>query len=305
MSKSKQQPDNLVKCTPQSNNNPIKASKKQSKSNVNNQQPLNLSFSSNLRPKSSPPSNRISSITSKSRKQSKTSKNSDEQSKKSRPSSINREGNALLLDKYQCSALDLSKNCRKTKPKKEPKASPLTCISSNLSQSSNPRLPTLSLFASLQKKCSDMVELSTSPPASTINTTLSYSCSVKTPPPLMTTIKEKVCKNDVSANASIIASSASLSTMSNISNDSCSSRLSDPSLDNGLTIVETSSADGGGPGSPNSDQSRKKKARTTFTGRQIFELEKQFEMKKYLSSSERSEMARLLNVTETQVKLHL
>lgn len=48
-------------------------------------------------------------------------------------------------------------------------------------------------------------------------------------------------------------------------------------------------------------KSKKKKARTTFTGRQIFELEKQFEMKKYLSSSERSEMAKLLNVTETQV----
>ena len=50
-----------------------------------------------------------------------------------------------------------------------------------------------------------------------------------------------------------------------------------------------------------SDGSRKKKARTTFTGRQIFELEKQFEVKKYLSSSERTEMAKLLNVTETQV----
>lgn len=49
------------------------------------------------------------------------------------------------------------------------------------------------------------------------------------------------------------------------------------------------------------DVKKKKKARTTFTGRQIFELEKQFEVKKYLSSSERSEMAKLLNVTETQV----
>nr|XP_027220268.1 homeobox protein Hmx-like [Penaeus vannamei] len=46
---------------------------------------------------------------------------------------------------------------------------------------------------------------------------------------------------------------------------------------------------------------KKKKARTTFTGRQIFELERQFEVKKYLSSSERAEMAKLLNVTETQV----
>ncbi|KAJ6637329.1 Homeobox protein ceh-9 [Pseudolycoriella hygida] len=48
------------------------------------------------------------------------------------------------------------------------------------------------------------------------------------------------------------------------------------------------------------DARKKKKARTTFTGRQIFELEKQFEAKKYLSSSERSDMAKLLNVTETQ-----
>ncbi|XP_055373834.1 uncharacterized protein DDB_G0287625-like [Condylostylus longicornis] len=53
----------------------------------------------------------------------------------------------------------------------------------------------------------------------------------------------------------------------------------------------------------NQSSSRKKKARTTFTGRQIFELEKQFEIKKYLSSSERTEMAKLLNVTETQVKI--
>jgi len=53
--------------------------------------------------------------------------------------------------------------------------------------------------------------------------------------------------------------------------------------------------------SSDSDKKRKK-ARTTFTGRQIFELEKQFESKKYLSSSERSEMAKMLGVTETQVK---
>ncbi|XP_030371606.1 homeotic protein labial [Scaptodrosophila lebanonensis] len=55
--------------------------------------------------------------------------------------------------------------------------------------------------------------------------------------------------------------------------------------------------------SGSSDARRKKKARTTFTGRQIFELEKQFEVKKYLSSSERTEMAKLLMVTETQVKI--
>lgn len=49
------------------------------------------------------------------------------------------------------------------------------------------------------------------------------------------------------------------------------------------------------------DKEKKKKARTTFSGRQIFELEKQFELKKYLSASERAELATLLNVTDTQV----
>lgn len=56
------------------------------------------------------------------------------------------------------------------------------------------------------------------------------------------------------------------------------------------------------PKGDDADDDKKKKARTTFTGRQIFELEKQFEQKKYLSSSERSSMAKLLNVTETQVR---
>lgn len=52
-----------------------------------------------------------------------------------------------------------------------------------------------------------------------------------------------------------------------------------------------------------SQKKKKKKARTTFTGKQIFELEKKFEDKKYLSSTERAEMATLLTVTETQVKI--
>ncbi|KRX35421.1 Homeobox protein ceh-9 [Trichinella britovi] len=59
---------------------------------------------------------------------------------------------------------------------------------------------------------------------------------------------------------------------------------------------------GSTPGSPDL-KPKKKKARTTFTGRQIFELERQFELKKYLSSSERAELAKLLHVTETQVKI--
>lgn len=63
----------------------------------------------------------------------------------------------------------------------------------------------------------------------------------------------------------------------------------------------------GGHSSDGCGDRKRKKARTTFTGRQIFELERQFELKKYLSSSERSEMAKMLGVTETQVnnnKIH-
>jgi hypothetical protein len=66
--------------------------------------------------------------------------------------------------------------------------------------------------------------------------------------------------------------------------------------------------------------SRRKKIRTTFTGRQIFELERMFETKKYLNAGERGNLSRLvvivinfsfaalfcsrlLSVTEQQVKI--
>ena len=48
-------------------------------------------------------------------------------------------------------------------------------------------------------------------------------------------------------------------------------------------------------------ESKKKKARTTFSGKQIYELERKFEAKKYLTATERSDLATLLHVTETQV----
>ena len=46
----------------------------------------------------------------------------------------------------------------------------------------------------------------------------------------------------------------------------------------------------------------KKKMRTTFTGKQIFELEMSFESKKYLSTAERAELAASLEVTQQQVR---
>ncbi|XP_017117353.1 homeobox protein slou [Drosophila elegans] len=86
----------------------------------------------------------------------------------------------------------------------------------------------------------------------------------------------------------------------NNSNSSPGSNANPQQLSNANSTLETTEDDSD---SGSTDARRKKKARTTFTGRQIFELEKQFEVKKYLSSSERTEMAKLLMVTETQVKI--
>ena len=55
-------------------------------------------------------------------------------------------------------------------------------------------------------------------------------------------------------------------------------------------------------GEADDDEDLKKKMRTTFTGKQIFELEKSFESKKYLSSAERAEIATSLDVTQQQVR---
>ena len=59
--------------------------------------------------------------------------------------------------------------------------------------------------------------------------------------------------------------------------------------------VDEDQVDGSG------DEKKTKRIRTTFTGRQIFELETMFEHKKYLSSSERLDLSQRLNVTEQQV----
>ncbi|XP_068612168.1 homeobox protein HMX3-B-like, partial [Brachionichthys hirsutus] len=47
----------------------------------------------------------------------------------------------------------------------------------------------------------------------------------------------------------------------------------------------------------------KKKTRTIFSKRQIFQLEATFDVKRYLSSSERARLAGSLQLTETQVKI--
>ncbi|CAJ1086229.1 homeobox protein HMX3-like [Xyrichtys novacula] len=55
--------------------------------------------------------------------------------------------------------------------------------------------------------------------------------------------------------------------------------------------------------SPDTKAMVKKKTRTIFSKRQIFQLEATFDMKRYLSSSERACLASSLQLTETQVKI--
>ncbi|XP_077992598.1 uncharacterized protein LOC144446657 [Glandiceps talaboti] len=55
--------------------------------------------------------------------------------------------------------------------------------------------------------------------------------------------------------------------------------------------------------SDNNKNRRKKKTRTVFSRSQVFQLESTFDMKRYLSSSERAGLAASLHLTETQVKI--
>ena len=49
---------------------------------------------------------------------------------------------------------------------------------------------------------------------------------------------------------------------------------------------------------------RKKHTRPTFSGQQIFALEKTFEQSKYLAGPERARLAYNLQMTESQVKVN-
>ncbi|XP_064550249.1 homeobox protein bagpipe [Drosophila montana] len=65
----------------------------------------------------------------------------------------------------------------------------------------------------------------------------------------------------------------------------------------GSPLGHEDSLAGGGP------LSRKKRSRAAFSHAQVFELERRFAQQRYLSGPERSEMAKTLRLTETQVKI--
>lgn len=75
-----------------------------------------------------------------------------------------------------------------------------------------------------------------------------------------------------------------------------------PQMDRFTPSPDELNSSGGSMG-PSSAANRKKRSRAAFSHAQVFELERRFAQQRYLSGPERSELAKSLRLTETQVKI--
>lgn len=72
-------------------------------------------------------------------------------------------------------------------------------------------------------------------------------------------------------------------------------------LEDGAHVHGAAGGSGGGAGGGGGGKNRRR--RTAFTSEQLLELEKEFHCKKYLSLTERSQIAHALKLSEVQVKI--
>ncbi|TTX39223.1 Homeobox protein HMX2 [Bagarius yarrelli] len=79
-------------------------------------------------------------------------------------------------------------------------------------------------------------------------------------------------------------------------------RVSPVSVEQQREGAEKQPGDAGGGGGGGGSAATKKKTRTVFSRSQVYQLESTFDVKRYLSSSERACLASSLQLTETQVK---